>query len=236
MSHRPIRRGEVHHPQAGEFILVAESETVAELQAKFAELLSCLHGVTAHQQEKVTGFRTGTFSPCLELFGSIEFPDAALDAAVLLEFHPHQALGAYLRTLHEFCQFIYLLAGVSCATLGEDANCELCVVYYRESVALCEVCKFHKLHAEAKIGFVAAVETHSVIPCHARERFCEVYSLHIFEYVLHETFEHPDHVFLLHETHLAVDLREFGLAVGAEVFITEALCDLEIAVVARHHQ
>ena len=38
------------------------------------------------------------------------------------------------------------------------------------------------------------------------------------------------------ERHLDVDLRELGLAVGAQVLVAEAAHDLEVAVHARHHQ
>ena len=52
----------------------------------------------------------------------------------------------------------------------------------------------------------------------------------------HQAFEGVQYVFLLHKAHLAVDLGELGLAVGAQVFIAEAAHDLVVAVVARHHQ
>ena len=38
------------------------------------------------------------------------------------------------------------------------------------------------------------------------------------------------------ERHLDVDLRELGLAVGAQVLVAEAPHDLEVAVEARDHQ
>ena len=38
------------------------------------------------------------------------------------------------------------------------------------------------------------------------------------------------------ERGLAVDLREFGLTVGAQIFVAEALDDLVVAIEARHHQ
>ena len=38
------------------------------------------------------------------------------------------------------------------------------------------------------------------------------------------------------ERGLDIDLRELGLAVGAQVFVAEALGDLVVAVEARHHQ
>ena len=43
-------------------------------------------------------------------------------------------------------------------------------------------------------------------------------------------------VFAVHERHLHVELGELRLAVGAQVFIPEAAGDLEIALVAGHHQ
>ena len=49
------------------------------------------------------------------------------------------------------------------------------------------------------------------------------------------TLKHLKDIFLLHEGHLAVYLRELGLAVGTQVFIAEALADLEVAVNTCHH-
>ena len=54
--------------------------------------------------------------------------------------------------------------------------------------------------------------------------------------MLGPAFENLQHVLLLDERHLAVDLREFGLAVGAQVLVAEAAHDLEIFVVAGDHQ
>ena len=52
----------------------------------------------------------------------------------------------------------------------------------------------------------------------------------------HHAFEHVQDVFLLHEAHFAVDLGEFRLTVGAEVFVAEALHNLEVAVHTGHHE
>ena len=43
-------------------------------------------------------------------------------------------------------------------------------------------------------------------------------------------------VFLGYERHLAVNLCEFRLSVGTQVFVAEAFHDLEIAVESRHHK
>src|SRR5690606_41324029 len=44
------------------------------------------------------------------------------------------------------------------------------------------------------------------------------------------------HIFLLYERHLAVDLCEFRLSVCTQVFIPEAFHNLKIAIKAAHHQ
>ena len=49
-------------------------------------------------------------------------------------------------------------------------------------------------------------------------------------------FEELDDIVLLHKAHFAVNLCEFGLTVGAEVFVAEALHNLEVAVHARYHE
>ena len=54
--------------------------------------------------------------------------------------------------------------------------------------------------------------------------------------MLHHALKEADNVFLIYKTHLAVNLSELRLAVGAQVFIAEALDNLEIAVHAGHHQ
>ena len=48
--------------------------------------------------------------------------------------------------------------------------------------------------------------------------------------------EELEHIFLFHERHLTVDLRELGLTVCAQVLITETLGNLEVTVETTDHQ
>ena len=52
----------------------------------------------------------------------------------------------------------------------------------------------------------------------------------------HQPLVDVDHVVLLDERHLEVELRELRLAVGAQVLVAEAARDLEVALVAGDHQ
>src|SRR5206468_2024914 len=59
---------------------------------------------------------------------------------------------------------------------------------------------------------------------------------HFLEYRPEHAFENGTDLRLAQEGGLAVDLREFGLAVGAQVLIAEALGDLVITVEPRDHE
>ena len=59
---------------------------------------------------------------------------------------------------------------------------------------------------------------------------------HGLEHMLGPALEDSEYVLLLDERHLAVDLGEFRLAVGAQVLVAEAAHDLEILVVSGDHQ
>ena len=232
----PFEEGEVHDPEGGEYILVAQTETVAHLKTQLAKLLAGLHGLAGENEEEIAGFGSGTLAPFAELLLGVEFTDRALHGTILLEFNPNHTLGSDLRTLHEVSELVELLAGVSGTSGSADTDYGLCIVGHAESLPLGEVGEVDKLHSEADIGFVAAVEAHCVGPGHAGERLGEVDTLGIFENVFHEPLEHLDDILLLHEAHLAVDLGEFRLAVGAQVFIAETFGDLEISVVAADHE
>ena len=56
------------------------------------------------------------------------------------------------------------------------------------------------------------------------------------EDVAHQRLDHVEDRLRPRERHLDVDLRELGLAVGAQVLVAEALADLDVAVHARDHQ
>ena len=91
-------------------------------------------------------------------------------------------------------------------------------------------------HAEADVGLVGAVIVHGIVPAHAGHGVGNIHVQDVLEDGAHHALEHVQDVFLLHEGHFAVNLGEFGLTVRAEVFVTETAHNLEVAVVAGHHQ
>lgn len=103
-------------------------------------------------------------------------------------------------------------------------------------MALGQVGQVGELHAEAQVGFVRTVLLHRLDPRHAAQRLGELDAQYVLEHVLGPALEDLEDVLLLDERHLAVDLREFGLTVGAQVFVAEAAHDLEILVVSGYHE
>ena len=58
----------------------------------------------------------------------------------------------------------------------------------------------------------------------------------LLEHAVHQRLDGGEDVFLRHKAHLDVELIEFQRTVGAQVLVTEARRDLEVAVEARHHE
>jgi hypothetical protein len=70
---------------------------------------------------------------------------------------------------------------------------------------------------------------------HDRE-FTQVHAHGVLEHGFDHALEHVADVLLGQEGRLDIDLGEFRLAVGTQVFVAEALGDLVVAVIAGHHQ
>ena len=92
------------------------------------------------------------------------------------------------------------------------------------------------LEAEADVGPVGPVAGHRLVVAQPRPRRRGHREGRGLEHARHQPLDDPDHVVLVHEAHLEVELGELGLAVGAEGLVAEAAGDLVVALEARHHQ
>ena len=228
----PLEQREVHDPERGEDLRVPQAEAVAHLDTEHAELVLGLALSTAEHEQKVALLRSAGLSHGSELLCGEEFVYAGLDASVGVVLDIYQALGTHLRALYPFGELIELLAGVFGAALDADAAHILGRVEDAEALVPELGAEVVDLHSEADVRLVGAVLVHSLIPAHARERVRDVHAEGVLEHLPHHTLEGLEHVLLLHEAHLAVDLGEFRLAVGPEVLVTEAPYYLEIPVIA----
>ena len=103
------------------------------------------------------------------------------------------------------------------------------------SLAAEHVGQVHDLDAQPAVGPVGAVAQHRLVVGHALERQRDLDAAER-EHALEQAVDHVEHVLLLDERHLHVELGELGLAVGAEVLVAEAARDLEVALEAADHQ
>ena len=70
---------------------------------------------------------------------------------------------------------------------------------------------------------------------HDREN-AQINVQHLLEHLADHALEHVTNVLFTQKGRFDIDLREFGLTVGAQVFVAEALGDLVVTVVAGDHQ
>ncbi len=91
-------------------------------------------------------------------------------------------------------------------------------------------------HRETPIGLVAAELIHRLVPGHARERRRNLDAARGAEDRREHPFDEPENILRLNERSFDVDLGEFRLPIGAQIFVAKAFRDLEILLDPAHHQ
>ena len=205
------------------------------MQAQFSELLAGRVEAAAQHKHEVAGLGAGVGSPLGKGILVVEFVDAGFETAVLVDLAVHESAGANLWPLDPVGQAVELLAGVFRSAGDNDAQHGLRTVKDVEPNPLGDRRHVLELHAEADVGLVDAVLLHGLVVGHAGE-VSDFAVEDRGEQVSDQAFEGVEDVFLFHEAHLAVHLGEFGLAVGAQVFVAETLDDLVVLVKTAHHQ
>ena len=82
---------------------------------------------------------------------------------------------------------------------------------------------------QPQIGLVAAINSNRLVIAHAGKRGLDFMSSRI-EGGGQKSLDHFPHPLGLRIRHLQIDLGEFGLAIGTQVFIAEAAHDLKVPV------
>ncbi len=95
---------------------------------------------------------------------------------------------------------------------------------------------FGQLQRHAQVRLVRTVARHRFRMGHARERIGQFHIQRFLEHGAYHLFHQRGDLRLVQERSLDIHLGEFGLAVGAQVFVAKTLGDLVIAIEACHHQ
>src|SRR5690606_37677681 len=93
----------------------------------------------------------------------------------------------------------------------------------------------HKKHVKPNVGFIGAIEAHSICILHAGH-FRQFKALYIFEERPNQSFKNMEDIFLLYECHFTVDLCKLRLPVCSEILIPKTFYDLEIPVKTGNHE
>mmetsp|Transcript_26293 Transcript_26293/g.36697 ORF Transcript_26293/g.36697 Transcript_26293/m.36697 type:complete len:288 (-) Transcript_26293:414-1277(-) len=192
-------------------------------------------------KDHVAGLGAAQPRPRCEVGGLEELVNRRLELAALpvlphlLALHPHHSAGANALVLRELLELFYLLFRVFGEAFANDPDDELRFIEHLEPFALGEVGEILELHVVSEVGLVDPVVAHGHAVRHAM-KLAERVPHHRLEDAVDHRLEGVEDVLLSHERHLAVDLREFRLAVGSELLIAEALDDLEVAVDPSNHE
>ena len=158
--------------------------------------------------------------------------DRAAERAVLLHEHVGQALGA--AALGPVLPGVELLARLGGAA-GHDDGADVLGLEHPERGVLEVLGALDELVAEPQVGLVGAEPAHRVGVGHLQERRRQLHPDEL-PHLLDDLLAELEHVGLLDEGHLDVELGELRLPVGAEVLVAVAARDLVVPLHTGDHE
>ena len=229
---------EVGDPAEAEFIRVDEAHAASHFETEFAKSLCDDLRLVRNDEDEVAFFRFADFADLTDLVFTEEFGDLALQAAVFIEADPSQTFGTIVADVFdEAVEFTTRNAGIAfdgdgfhTAAIIEDG------AKYFEAGVTEQVGYIIEMHIETKVRFVGTIESHGVIPFDPLERDLDIDIEDFLEDSLHHVFHEVQNEVLVFEGELHIQLGEFRLAIGTQVFITEAASDLEVAFQTGNHE
>ena len=206
--------------------------------AHAAQDLVGLAARTGSEHDQVAGLDIAATTQLVHLLVGEELDDGAVHGAVLAEGDPSQALGAERRG--DLGELVDLRTRPGAGALGVDGLDHMTLRVggageHLEGGGGEHIGQVDELHAIAGVGLVRTVGVHGVPVGNAAQRRGHL-DAHTRKGVGEHVLELRHDVILLDKAHLDVHLRELGLAVGAQVLVTEALGNLVVALDAAHHE
>ena len=211
---------------------IDEVAALTNLKAGGAKQLTRGGGLASGEEDAVTGVGAGRGSQTLTLGLGDVLGDGATQRAVLGNRDVGQALGA--ARLGPLLPLVEGTTRLRTAT-GHHDGTHVGSLEHAERRVLEVLGELGELEAEAQVGLIRTVALHRVLVGHARDRRGQVVA-DKRPHVLQDVLGDLNDIVLVHEAHLDVELGELGLAVGAEVLVTVAARDLEVALHTRHHE
>ena len=227
----PFEQRKAGDPEKPPLRLVGQIERFAELQTQlsrdersgFRAFDLFLRGNTNNE---VAGLCSASLAKFVYIFCTDHFLNRRRQA---LRRHFYEIRAACFQRFRFLGQVVELLARIARRARRrqrEDAafDLQLLLGLIRKAVRY-----FVEFHAEAQVGLVAAVFANHVFVQHVRKRGGH-FDSRDGAGAHHDRFNDMKNIFLARERHLQVELREFRLAVGAQIFVAETLHDLKVSV------
>ena len=242
----PLEHGEVHDPERRPAVfkqaVCAPEFAQTDFQAQRADgVADDARGVGAEKEDvavlRAAALQNGADSGVVQVFDDGRLQPVAPGGHVV-DFYPRQPARAV--NLDEFGVAVNFAAADGRAARhaqrhdapagGVGGAAEDFEVHVAHGVG-----EFGEFHLHAQVGLVGAEAVHRLGVGHDGE-VAQLHAERLAEDEAHHLLRHGADVFLLKEGGFNINLREFGLAVGAQVLVAEALGDLVVAVKARDHE
>ena len=230
---------EVCYPEELEVVCADEVLAASNFATECAEsCLCCFCIFVSDDSKKVAFLDIHTFVDCCHNVSRHILCEGGR-YAVLCNLSPCKALSAVC--LDVFAEGIDFLTAHLAANFVEVDSVNGAAVFdsgneWCEATVLNEVRDITELEAEAHIRLIGAETAHCFCVCEAENWCFNVNATEFLENLLDEAFLDSHDVFHIYEGHFKVNLCEFWLTVSTEVFVTEAACNLHIAVNTGEHK
>ena len=237
---QPLHQRKVDHPDPGVLVQVDQVQVVGELDPQLAEHAVDDRGLRVHAEaQQIARFGLGGLDQ-LRADALQELGDAGgeLKFSVGLLHLAHRQPAA-AEAFGELRQRVGLLAGERAAAGHADqlhgAPGSHGRVEDLEAGVAADLGHVHQFHAEAEVGPVGAEAGHRLRVGHPRN-LRHVDTGDLFPDAADHPLAQRDHVLLVDEAHLQVDLGELRLPVSPRVLVAEAADDLHVPLGPADHQ
>jgi len=234
---RILHQRKLGDPGEGQRVRVDPIQLFAQVQTQIAQRVAGCFGRVRDKEEDVAFFGIHGPADGGRFFGLQKLEDGGGPVGGI-DLGPGQSFGAIYGD--KIRQSVEVFPGKSRGLVGfdgfDDASGSGDFGEQLEARILHDGREVRDLHAEAHIGvvFAVAADGFGVRQPGKRKRQIDVPAG--LENRRHQALHHPENVFFRDEGHFHVDLREFRLAVGAQILIAEAFDNLEITVKSGNHQ
>ena len=227
-----LEQGRVHHPQEAPGVLVHQPAAPGDFVAGRSEQVLGRSTGTRGEEDAVPWLGAGGGGQAVAFSVADVLAHRSTQGAVLGDRDIGQALGTAL-----LCP---VLPGVEGAprlgrAAGHHDGPHVGRLEDSERGVGEVVGQLGELQIEAKVGLVGAEPVHGLGVGEPRQRTRQLEADQRPD-LGDDLLGQPDHIVLVDEAHLDVELGELGLPVGAEVLVSVAASDLVVPFHPRHHQ